>query len=228
MSKKFVTIKVNPEDTEHPENREALMRYEVPGYPTIVFTSSDGGMIAQHVGFIGPDGFAPVIEAALEKEEAFSKKLAKLEKKPDDAKLNAQVALTYLERKQFEKAVMFGEKAFELDPRNKSKLIPNLHNQLGLAYGALIEGAMLENSTTEAEAYFEKAVSHFKTVIDTYRKSDAYEPAQYYLGVVYGIKAQYKDAIAVLEKLSHHAKDKNIRQSAEAMLERIKDLASSK
>ena len=225
MSKKFVTIKVNPEDTEHPENREALMRYEVRGYPTIVFASSDGGMIAQQEGFIYPNEFAPVIEAALEKEEAFSKKLAKLEKKPDDAKLNAQVALTYLERKQLEKAVSFSEKAFEHDPRNKSKLIPNVHNQLGLAYAAKVS-AMPESP--EVETSFEKAVSHFKTVIDKYPKSDVYEHAQFYLGVTYGIKGHFKDAIAVLEKLVHHTSDENIRQSAEARLEQVRDLAESK
>lgn len=225
MSKKFVTIKVNPEDTEHPENREALMRYEVRGYPTIVFASSDGGMIAEHVGFAGPDRFAPVIEAALEKEEAFSKKLAELEKKPDDAKLNAQVALTYLERKQLEKAVPFSEKAFEHDPRNKSKLIPNVHNQLGIAYATTLD-AMLESP--EAESSFEKAVSHFKTVIDKYPKSDVYEHAQFYLGVTYGIKGHFEDAIAVLEKLAHHTSDENIRRSAEARLEQVRDLAGSK
>ena len=225
MSKKFVTIKVNPEDTEHPENREALMRYEVRGYPTIVFASSDGGMIAEHVGFVGPDGFAPVIEAALEKEEAFSKKLAKLQKKPDDAKLNAQVALTYLDRKQLEKAVPFSEKAFELDPRNKSKLIPDLHNQLGLTYATAL-GAMLESP--EAETTFEEAVSHFKTVIDKYPKSDVYEHAQFYLGVTYGIKGHFKDAIAVLEKLAHHTSDEDMRRSAEARLEQVRDLAESK
>ena len=163
---------------------------------------------------------------ALKKEAEFQETLEKLKAKSDDAKLNIQAALTYLERKQLEEAVSFSEKAFEHDPKNRTKLIPNLHNQLGLAYGALVEGAMLENNE-EAETHFEKAVSHFKTVIDTYPKSKAYEPAQYYLGVTHAIKGNYEDAIATLEKLSNHAKDKNIRQNAEAMLERVKDLASS-
>ncbi len=222
MSKKFVTIKVNPEDSEHPENREALARYEVPGYPTIVFASPDGGTIAKQVGFINPDEFVPVIEAALAKEEAFQEKLAELEKTPDDAKLNAQLALTYLERKQLEKALPLSKKAFEHDPRNRTELIPNLHNQLGLAYGMLIEGQ--EN----ADVYFEKAVTHFRAVIDTYPKSDVYEPAQYYLGTTYAVKGHFEEAIAVLEKLVHHATDENIRQSAEAQLEHVKDLANSK
>ena len=204
---------------------EALRRYQVTGYPTIVFTSADGGMIAKQVGFIYPNDFAPVIESALQKEQDFIKKLAELEKTPDDAKLNAQVALTYLERTQLEKALPFSKQAFKRDPKNRTGLIPNLHNQLGVTYAGKVETAMAE-APEKAEVYFEKAVAHFRTVIDEYPKSDVNEPAQYYLGITYAIKGEFDDAIAVLEKLIHHTTDANIRQNAEAMLERVKDLAS--
>ena len=205
---------------------EAVRRYQVTGYPTIVFTSSDGGMISKQVGFAYPKDFAPVIETALEKEQAFVEQLAKLEKTPDDAKLNAQVALTYLERMQLEKALLLSKEAFKRDPKNKTGLIPNLHNQLGLTYAAKVEAATL-TAPEKAEMYFEKAVVHFKTVIDEYPKSELNDPAQYYLGVTYAIKGEFEDAISVLEKLIHHTTDANIKQNAEAMLERVKDLAGS-
>ena len=217
---------MNPEDKNYPLNEETRNRYGVAAYPAVLFVSSDGGLIQKASGFLTPEQFSPIMQDALAKEKVFSKKLDELKQKPDDAKLNAQVALTYLERNQLEKGVSFSEKAFAHDPKNRTKLIPDLHNQLGLAYGALVEAAMLAN-TEEAETHFEKAVSHFKTVIDTYPKSKAHEPAQYYLGVTYAIKGNFEDAIAVLEKLSRHAKDENIRQNAEVMLERVKDLASS-
>ena len=217
---------MNPEDQEHPENLEAVRRYQVTGLPTIIFASSDGGMIAKQVGFIYPNEFAPVIETALKKEEDFVKQLAELEETPDDAKLNAQVALTYLERMQLEKALPFSQKAFEHDPKNKTGLIPNLHNQLGLAYAGKVE-AVLADAPEKAEMYFEKAVSHFRTLIEAYPESDLNDSAQYYLGVTYAIKGEFADAIAVLEKVIHHTKDANIRQNAEAMLEQVKDLASS-
>ena len=217
---------MNPEDKERPINEETRSRYGVTAYPAVLFISPDGGLIQRASGFLTPEQFSPIMQDALKKEAAFQEKLEELKAKSDDAKLNAQVALTYLERKQLEEAVLFSEKAFEHDPKNRTKLIPDLHNQLGLAYGALVEAAMLAN-TEEAETHFEKAVSHFKIVIDTYSNSKAHEPAQYYLGVTYAIKGHYEDAVSVLENLSHHAKDKNIRQSAEGMLERVKDLASS-
>ena len=203
------------------------MQYQVTGYPTIVFTASDGGMIAKHVGLISPKDFEPVIAGALAKEEAFQEKLAALQETPDDAKLNAQVANTYLERTQLEKAIPFTEKAFKHDPRNRTGLLPELHNQLGLAYGAMVESVMVRDAE-KAEMYYEKAVSHFTTVIDKYPKSDAKEPAQYYLGVTHAVKGNFKDAISVLERLANHATDGNVKQNAEVMLERVKDLASSK
>lgn len=225
MSKKFVTIKINTQDSKNAESREALTRYGVQGTPTIVFASSDGGMISQQSGFISADKFVPVIENALAKEEAFFKKLASLKKTPDDAKLNAEVALTYLERRQFAKAERFSEKAFRQDPNNSTQLIPKLHNQLGIAYGRLVEQTMFEN-TEEGEMHFAKALSHFKTVIDTYPQSDVYEEAQYYLGAAYAAKGDFKASISVLEKLLHRATDETIKQNVEAMLERIKDSAS--
>ena len=79
----------------------------------------------------------------------------------------------------------------------------------------------------EADIYFQKAVTHFRTVIDEYPKSDLNDPAQYYLGVIHAIKGNFDEAISVLEKLVHHTSDANIKQNTEAMLERVKDLASS-
>lgn len=203
------------------------MQYQVTGYPTIVLASSDGGMIAKQIGVISPKDFEPVIEGALAKEEAFQEQLAALQETPDDAKLNAQVANTYLERTQLEKALPFTEKAFKHDPRNSTGLLPELHSQLGLAYGTMVESVMVRDAE-KAEMYYEKAVSHFTTVIDKYPRSNAYEPAQYYLGVTHAVKGNFDDAISVLEKLANHAIDENVRQNAEVMLERVKGLANSK
>ena len=217
---------MNPEDTERPINEETRGRYGVTAFPAVLFLSPDGGLIQKASGFLTPEQFSPIMEAALEKEQAFVEQLTKLEKTPDDAKLNAQVAVTYLERTQLEKALPFSKKAFEHDPKNKTGLMPNLHNQLAVTYATKVEAAMV-GEPEKAEMYFEKAVSHFRTVIDEYPKSEVNGPAQYYLGVTYAIKGEFDDAISVLEKLVHHTNDATLKQNAEIMLERVKDLASS-
>ena len=204
---------------------EALRRYKVTGYPTIVFTSSDGGRISEQVGFITPTDFAPVIEAAVEKEKIFVAQRTELEKMPDDPKLNAQVALTYLERTQPEKAFPLGKKAIEQDPKNNTGLMPNLHNELGLAYAT--KGEMAQDAE-ERTMSLEKAIDHFKVVVDKYPKSDVNELAQYYLGVTYALKQDYDNAISVLEKLVHHTQDDIIRRNTETMLTQVKELAEGK
>ena len=218
---------MNPEDTERPINEKTRSRYGITAFPAVLFLSPDGGLIQKALGFLTPEQFSPIMEDALEKEEAFMEKLAELEKMPGDAKLNGQIALIYLERMQLEKAVPFSEKTIEHDPENGTGLIPNLHSQLGLAYVTKVESAMVANAE-EAETHFEKAVFHFRTVIDKYPESDLNEPAQYYLGVTHVIKGNFDDAISVLDKLVNHTGDENIKQNAEAMLARVKELANAK
>ena len=218
----FVPVKVNPEITERPINEETRSRYGVTAFPAVLFLSPDGGLIQKASGFLTPEQFSPIMESALEKEKVFMKQLAELEKMPEDAKLNAQVAITYLDRDQFEKALPISEKTFELDPKNGTGLIPNLHNQLGYAYATKAETV---GDTTEMAMYFEKAINHFKTVVDKYPKSDVNEPAQYYLGVTYALKQDYDSAISVLEKLVNHTRDDVIKRNTDAMLTRIKQLA---
>ncbi len=153
------------------------------------------------------------------------KQLAELDKMPEDAKLNAQVAVIYFERMQLEKGLPLSQKAIQRDPKNKTGLIPDLHNQLGLAYATKAEKA---TDTKEMATYFEKAIGNFKTVVDKYPKSDVHELAQYYLGVTYALTQDYDSAISVLEKLVNHTRDDIIKRNTEAMLMQIKQLAETK
>ncbi len=171
-----------------------------------------------------PEQFSPIMEASLGKERVFMAQLAELEEMPEDPKLNAQVALTYFERMQLEKGLPFSEKAIHLDPENSTGLIPNVHNQLGLAYAT--KGETVQDAE-EMGIFYEKAILHFKTVVDEYPNSDLNQPAQYYLGVTYALSEDYDSAISVLDKLANHTSDAIIKQSAEAMLTQIKQLAGA-
>ena len=218
-------VKVNPEIKERPINEQTRSRYGVTAFPAVLFLSPDGGLIEKASGFLLPEQFSPIMESALEKEETFMAQLAELEKMPEDAKLNAQTAITYFERMQFEKGLPLSEKAIKLDRKNNTGLIPNLHNQLGLAYATKGETA---GDAKEMATYYEKAILHFKTVVDEHPNSDLNQPAQYYLGVTYALKEDYGSAISVLDKLVNHTTDDMIKQNAEAMLTRIKQLAETK
>lgn len=67
LAKKFVPIKVNPEDSTRPENAQARGQYGVSGYPTIVFIHPDGEIITTVVGYVPPQKFRAVMTDALNK-----------------------------------------------------------------------------------------------------------------------------------------------------------------
>lgn len=217
-----------------------------------MFIGPDGGVITKKVGYAPPEEFTPVMEEALKKEMEFQAKLAKFKEMPDDTTLNSEIAILYIKREQLEKALLiskkipddvklnneitlvylgqrqlekalpFSKKVIENDPKNTSGLLPALHIQLGVAYGNQIqdkaEGVAAENT--------KMALMHFQKVIDTYPKSDVYELAQLYLGVVYSISKQYDKSIEVLEKLISHTSNDQVKRTAEANLKQVKKLAA--
>jgi len=75
-----------------------------------LFIGPDGGVITKKVGYAPPAQFTPVMEEALKKETKFQETLAKLKKMPDDVTLNREIAIFYLQRQQFEKAMPISEK----------------------------------------------------------------------------------------------------------------------
>ncbi len=75
-----------------------------------MFIGPDGGVITKKVGYAPPAQFTPVMEEALKKEMKFQVKLAKFKEMPDDIELNREIAIFYLQRQQFEKAMPISEK----------------------------------------------------------------------------------------------------------------------
>lgn len=89
---------------------EAQKKYGIRGFPAILFVSPDGGVIKNHSGYMPPDDFLPVMEDVLKKEADFKKKLAEYKEKPDDVKLNREIAILFLQRQQIEKALPISKK----------------------------------------------------------------------------------------------------------------------
>lgn len=160
------------------------------------------------------------MENTLEVEENLQRLKAVIEENPDNPEANAQLALIYLKRNNLEKGKPLADKAFSLDSENKTGHLPELHVALGLYYGNHVDA---EN----AEEYFQKAESHFKTVIQQYADSKDYEPAHYYLAVIFVAQEMYDEAIPLLEKLSN-ASDSDTRTTAMQMLEIAREKANAR
>ena len=191
------------------------------GVPALAFVDFEGNFISKPAIPLAfdPEKFVQEMENTLEVEEDLQRLKDVIEKNPDNPEANAQLALIYLQRNNLEKGMPLADTAFRLDPKNETGHLPALHINLGLYYGNHING---EN----AEDYFQKAESHFQTVIEQYPESEDYEPAHYYLAVIYVAQEMYDKAIPMLEKLSN-ASDSDTRTAAMQMLEIVKEQANA-
>ena len=191
------------------------------GVPALAFVDFEGNFISKPAIPLAfdPEKFVVEMENTLEAEEDLHRFKAVIGKNPDDSEANAQLALIYLDRNNLEKGMPLADTAFRLDPKNETGHLPALHINLGLYYGNHING---EN----AEDYFQKAESHFQTVIEQYPESEDYEPAHYYIAVIYVAQEMYDKAIPMLEKLSN-ASDLDTRTAAMQMLEVVKEQANA-
>ncbi|MDE0300934.1 MAG: tetratricopeptide repeat protein [Candidatus Poribacteria bacterium] len=221
MSKKFVNLKIDIE--ADPDNLAAYKKYSrSPGVPAVAFVDFEGNLISEppiNLAF-DPEKFVLEMEKTLEVEEDLKRLNAKLGENPNDPEANAQIALIYLKRNNLEKGSPLADKAFNLDPENRTGHLPELHISLGLYYGNHIDD---EN----AEEYFQKAESHFKAVIEQYSDSKDHEPAHYYLAVIYVAQEMYDQAIPLLEKLSDTS-DADTRTAAMQMLQIAREEANTR
>lgn len=167
-----------------------------------------------------PEKFVLEMEHTLEVEENLQRLKTELEKNTENPEANAELALIYLERYNLEKGKPLADKAFTVDPENKTGHLPELHVNLGLYYGNHIDD---EN----AEDYFRKAETHFQAVIQKYPESKEYEHAHYYLAVIFIAQEMYDKAIPLLEKLSNAA-DSDTRTAAMQYLEIAREKANAR
>ena len=214
LSKNFVNLKVNPEDTDHPENEEARIKYGIDGYPVVAFLTAEGDLIRLNHGYSPPEEFFGVMESIFKEEETFKELKVAVQKNPDDSRANAGLALIYIKRGKFEQGKPLFDKAVKQDSNNETGLLPELYVNVGLHYG---NNAVGDNE----KDYFRKSEELFQKVIDAYPDSKFYEDAQYYLGITYALQEKSELAIATLENLID-AKDEVIRQQTVILLERLK------
>jgi tetratricopeptide (TPR) repeat protein len=183
----------------------------------VAFLSAEGDLLNLTIGYRNATQFRQIMEDTLKTEEKFQNLKKAIQKTPEDAKTNGELAVLYLQRRNIEKGQPLADKALKLDPKNKTGVRPDVYSNLGLYYGMNVTDA-------NATEYFPKAEMYFKKVIVEYPKSKSVESAKYYLGVTYAMQEKYEPALEWLEKAAN-SKDPEVKVGAAQMLERVKGLA---
>ena len=63
LAREFISVKVNGDRTRH-----AVKKYNIRGYPTVLFLDSNGNIVQRVWGYLGPDDFAKIMEGVLKKQ----------------------------------------------------------------------------------------------------------------------------------------------------------------
>ncbi len=195
-------------DGDH-EGRTTARRYNVTGYPEVLFLDSNGVVIWRASGVLSAADTRKAMAAALVALKAYPQYLAKLAKNQKDTASMAQLVLIFAARKDFSAARTMMARAEVADPENRTA-------KLGVAWNGLGDALQNAMSFNDAREYFEKCAKLSKSPVEV-----AYARAS--IAACWVAVNRYDEAMKELEGLiaspTTPAKDKAQAQKA---LDRLK------
>lgn len=193
-SKKFVSLKLNPETSE--DGSEIAKKYGVQGYPTILFISADGFVLENVSGYVEGTNFLPYMKNATEKLEKVNKILSS--KEPTLEKLDL-----YMEAGNEEEASKLYDALIAknaISKENMSKYI--------LGFGLL---KAQKNDYEAANQYFDR-------IIKEYMNSEEFYFAHYYKAVSMVLSGEVDKAKKYIENLLN---DSNVPENIKGEYENL-------
>ncbi|MFC1853320.1 tetratricopeptide repeat protein [candidate division CSSED10-310 bacterium] len=118
----YISIKINAEKDKGSELRK---KYSVSGFPSVVFTTSDGSEVDRIVGFLPPLEYLKTARDYQANKNTLGDYQARLKTNPADIELNYEVGNKYAERGKFEQSRSYFKKVTDLDADNSSGKVDN-------------------------------------------------------------------------------------------------------
>jgi thioredoxin-related protein len=107
-------------DAENGEGIELAKKYDIKGYPTLVFVDGDGKEIDRMYGTFTAQEFLDFIKGINSGSGTINSMKSSLEKNPDDVKLNYELSRRYENLEMSKEAEPLYKKIIALDPENKN------------------------------------------------------------------------------------------------------------
>lgn len=219
-------------DAEKGEGIELAKKFDVSGYPTVVFVNGEGNEIDRIIGYFPAKDFLSIMKDYNEGKNTMPSLKSALEKNNDDVEANFKMARKFSDIGDMEKSKTFAEKVLKLDPDNTN----------GYTDDAELMLAQLSNKSENVEAFVkkypnsellktayislaeisyaekkpEKSDEYYKLLFDKYGKSDeeiSFAYGQFLISKMYGItqkkdavEADYKNGIAIAEECLNFVK----------------------
>lgn len=166
-----------------------------------MFLNSEGDLIGSNAGYSPPDQFSELMQKVLKRENELKRLKTEIQKNPNDLKVNADLAMVYIERgkqgkqENLEKGKTLIDKILALDPNNQFKLLPQVYVEMALAH-------VSQDNIKEGEVWFGKV-----SALDLKKDEVAYLPKLHVsFGLFYGQNAERQGNEDYFQKAEGHFK----------------------
>ncbi|MDF3819287.1 thioredoxin family protein [Leptospira sp. 96542] len=197
-------IKVRLDGEEFPNLKK---KYNVEGYPTILFLDSDLNYITKITGLATKEEIIAVSGKVLIEPNLESYLKTELRKKPDAPEIHFRLALVYYRKKDYNGAISSFEKAKEFSQKN-SKLLEDIVFNLGFIQTA-------HGNQTEA-------IENWKVYIKNFPKSNRIISAKLYYGVSLKNLGENNLAKSVLTEIEPKLSNESEKKICSETLEEIR------
>jgi thioredoxin-related protein len=194
-------------DAEKGEGKELAERYNIKGYPTIVFVDPDGNEIDRIVGFFKPAEFLRIMKDYNSGINTYGYLKNKLEINPDDAEANYLMGKKLLEYGDADRSKQYFEKVLNTDKENISGYTDNSKMYYALLkndyqslkdFSTIYPGSdvlkevaiMVAEYCYQNNDNYEEAAKQYKIAFDNYGQEDEdirFSYGQYLLTYAYSI-----------------------------------------
>lgn len=207
-------------DAEKGEGVDLAKKYNIKGYPTIVFVDPDGKEIDRIVGYLKPAEFLQLIKDFNAGVNTYGDLKNKLEVNPDDATINYLMGKKLFDYGNSDQSKQYFEKVLTIDKKNNSGYTDNAHLYFALLtddlqglkdFSNMYPGSdvlktvaiMVAEYCYQNNENYEEAAKQYKIAFDNYGQDDEdlrFSYGQYLLTYAYSIM---NDTNADKEKIEH-------------------------
>ncbi len=165
LSTRFVPVKVNAEK----EGVAVARKYNVQGYPTIMFLEGDGSVAAKIGGYLPPQQFAAKLTEIDEAHRELPVLAAKFKQNPADAAVAAKLTGIYASKDDAEHAEETLAALEKADPTNSTGLLAPALNKVGDLYQDRQQFpraiALFKKAAARAKKPYDAAYAHISIAV---------------------------------------------------------------
>ncbi|MGD9900249.1 MAG: thioredoxin fold domain-containing protein [Calditrichaceae bacterium] len=183
LAENFLSYKIN---AEKGDGIELAKKYNITGFPSILFINAAGEEVDRLIGYYPPENFIPVVTDILNNKNTYLSLIKEYKTEPNNPKVAYPYAQKLYDRGQHTEALNIFDSIIVSDPENKSGVLGPVYLQKGML--ALREGDVAE------------AITDLNLVTGKYNQFEESHLAYAYLAMISERSDEPEEAIRLLKE----------------------------